>query len=122
MSTTPIWSLAAKRNELGHATKGQIYLSKIAIGAVVAAVLWLVSLGNGDVIVWASAAAFVTSKVCYFVNTHAWPDSWDTVPDWICDGVLWFGWLFAVHLYHAEWRAAGLMFGLWLLSYPWSAE
>lgn len=122
MSMTPIFSLAAPRSELGHSTKGQIYLSKIAIGAVVAFLLWLTSMGNADVVFMASVAAFITSKVCYYVNTKDWPNSLDTIADWLCDGMLWFGWLFAMHLYFHEWKPAAFMFGVWLFSYPFSCE
>ncbi len=72
MSLTPIFSLARKRSELGKATKGQIYLSKIAIGALVAGAFWLVSLGTMEVVFWGSAGVFATSKICYYVDTKDW--------------------------------------------------
>src|SRR4051812_47206125 len=100
MSTTAIWSLNAPRHELGHARKWQIYLSKVSIGAVVAFLLWLVSLGNRDVVFIGSAAVFVTSKVCYYVDTKDYPSEWDVIADWICDAMLQFGWLFGMHLYY----------------------
>lgn len=122
MSTKAIWSLNATRHELGNATKGQIYLSKVAIGFASAFVLWLVSLGSITTVVIASMAIFVTSKVCYYINTGDWPDGWDCVADWICDGCLHMAWFAGYSLRAGNLRIAGAIALAWLITYPWSCE
>lgn len=122
MSKKAIWSLNAKRSELGHATKGQIYLSKIGIGFAVWFAAWLVSMGNASSVLIACAAVFVTSKVCYYVNTGDYPDGWDTVADWCCDGALHFAWLAAWWCSTGNFTGAAIIGGLWLCTYPWSSE
>lgn len=118
----PIFSLFAVRNELGHSTKGQIYISKIAIGAVVAGLIWLLYGGSSYMVWHLSLCAFVASKVCYYVNNKTWPEGWSVIADWLCDAMLMFGWSFIIHLRYSEWRSAAIMFGIWLFTYPWSSE
>jgi hypothetical protein len=122
MSRHAIWSLNATRSELGKSTKGQIYLSKIAIGAVVAFALWLVSLGMMSTVLIASAAVFITSKVSYYLATGDWPDGWDCIADWITDGILHFAWYVAWQGIGGDW---GLIVGttiLFVVCYPFSCE
>jgi hypothetical protein len=121
VSRYAIWSLNAKRSELGGARKWQIYLFKASTGGVVAALLAVPLLFDQRAIVIASAAVFVTTKVCYYVNTGERPDHWTSVCDWLTDGalhLLWFAlWCLARHDYGT---AALLLSGL--LGYPWSSE
>lgn len=122
MSRTAIFSLAARRHELGGATKGQIYLSKVAIGGVIAALLWLVSLGSFSTILIASAAVFVTSKACYYLNTGDWPSHWDAVADWVCDAALHFAWLAGWWTWEGNYQGVAWLAAAWAVSYPWSCE
>ncbi len=121
MSTTPIWSLSAKRHELGGATKGTIYLSKFGIGALTAFVLWIIGL-RGETIIACCATAFVTEKVCWYAFSKTWPTSWDDGLDWICDGMLHFGFYAIWSAIHYQCRTPLLMLALFLVSYPWSCE
>jgi hypothetical protein len=122
MSTRAIFSLLARRNELGRAMKWQIYLSKVSIGFVIAALLWLVSLGNISTVLIGSGAVFITSKVCYYLATGDWPNSWDSLADWLCDGALHFAWYGLWAAIAGDFRTGALLFGAWLCSYPWSCE
>lgn len=119
----PIFNLLAPRHELGHATKLTIYLSKALTGAVVWALLVFPLGTNLRALVTASLAVYVTTKVCYYVNTKQRPTRWwETLADWCCDGVLHMGWYGCWALFNGHERTAALMFGLWLATYPWSAE
>jgi len=125
MSTTPIWSLAAPRSELGGATKGTIYLSKIGIGIAGAIAAWLVSLVfnlSPDTVVSTCVAVFVTEKVCYYVNKKTLPTGWDDGLDWICDGMLSLSWFGLWNLVHGNWHFPLTMLVLFLVSYPFSCE
>lgn len=122
MSAKAIWNLNAKRSELGHATKGQIYLSKIGIGFAAAVPLWFVYLGDRTNMLFAAIAVFITSKICWHVNTKTWQFGWDSVADWICDGVLHCSWFAAWCLWSGDWRVAlGMLVG-WAATYAHSSE
>jgi hypothetical protein len=122
VSHIPIWSLNARRNELGRSTKGQIYLSKIAIGLAVAALLWLVALGDMHTVLIGAGAVFLTSKVSYYLASGDWPDGWDAIADWVCDGALHFAWYGLWQAMFGDVRTGSLLFAAWLCSYPWSCE
>lgn len=122
MSRTPIWSLNARRYELGRARKWQIYLFKASTGALIAALLSLPLLLNLSAVLVASGAIYVTTKVCYYVNTGDWPDHWTSAADWICDGALHFAWYAVLAAAAGEWRTAVIIAGAWLATYPWSSE
>lgn len=121
MSRTPIWSLNARRYELGRARKWQIYLFKASTGALVAALLALPLLLDLRAVVIASSAIFITTKVCYYVNTGDWPDHWTTVCDWATDGALHLLWYAVWCLAQRDYATAGLILS-GLLGYPWSSE
>lgn len=122
MSQKPIWSFNAKRSELGGATKGQIYLSKIGIGFAVWFVLWLAMYGNTPNVVVGCAAVFITSKVCYYVNKGESPDGWESVADWYTDGLLALCWYWLLLLSTEHYIACGITLALWIPAYPYSSE
>lgn len=122
MSLKPIWSLNAKRSELGGATKGQIYLSKIGIGFVCWVPCWLVSLGALTPTIHLCLAIFLTSKVCWHINLKDYSIGWDSLADWCTDGALHCAWLCVWWLFTGNYTGAGILAGLWLCSYPWSSE
>lgn len=122
MSDKPIWSLNAKRSELGGATKGQIYLSKIGIGIGVAFPLWLAHGFDVHAAALSSVAVFCTSKVCYYVNTDERPDGWTSLADWLCDCSLHLSWLLWPWLSTGSYVACLVLVGIWAATYPWSSE
>jgi hypothetical protein len=122
MSDKPIWSLWTKRSELGGATKGQIYLSKMGLGFACWFVLWLASVGSFYHTVVGCAAVFVTSKICWYAFAGELPDSWHSVADWCCDGALHFSWCCVWWLWTGNYTGSAVIAGLWLCTYPWSSE
>jgi hypothetical protein len=121
MSRVAIWNLNARRSELGGPRKWQIYVFKASTGALVAFGFGLLLFFDLWPVLVASAAVFITSKVCWYLNTDDRPDRWSLF-DWICDGVLHFAWLGAWQLVHGDWRFPLLLFVLWLATYAHSSE
>lgn len=122
MSDKPIWSLNAKRHELGGATKGQIYLAKMGIGLACGFVFWLAHAGNLSATIVSTVAVFTTSKVCYYLNTGDRPDGWTSLADWLCDCSLHLCWLLWPWLWTGNYIACLALIGVWTATYPWSSE
>lgn len=115
----PIFSLLATRHELGRSSKGLIYVSKIVIGAVCWALLVFPYGTNVRHILTAATAIFITSKVCWYVNTGERPEHlWESLADWVCDWTLHCAWL----LFFLSWPERAVFVGAWLATYPWSGE
>lgn len=120
MSRSPIWSLNARRSELGHARKWQIYTFKAATGLAIALALAIAL----DFALYptgiASLAVFVTSKVCWYLNTKQKPDGWSFL-DWHVDFSLHFLWLALLFCWRGEYVTAAVILA-GLIFYPWSSE
>lgn len=120
MSARAIWNLNAPRSELWGARKWQIYLFKATTGALLAFVLGFWTLFDLRATLVASATFFVTTKICWYLNTGDRPDRYSPL-DWATDGALHFLWFAIWSAYRGDYgTAAGIASGL--CGYPWSSE
>lgn len=128
MSKIAIYNPLTHRNELGGATKLEIYFVKMLTGLAVAAcvvVLYAFAFKRTATIAEVAAICLLwipATKIWYY-SRHGWPRvEWDDCVDWVCDTCLHFAWLAVIAPSCGDWPLTVALVANLAWSYPYSCE
>ena len=119
MSKVPIYDLRAKRHELDGSSKGLIYLSKIALGAMVGVPFAILSIELG---VHVTVAYLMLVKMVYYARHPDRSIEWDAYCDWAVDCVLSLAWYAVLCLWAGEYAVPIAFTVVFVALYPFSCE